>query len=194
MTSTQYLKLKYILARFLALVGVLVLWPLLGILYIIVSIDTRSQGVFVQKRIGQYGRPFYIYKFKTIRDASRVISPIGRVFRKTKLDELPQLFNILKGEMSFIGPRPDVPGYYDHLVGAERKVLNLKPGLLSLASLKYRNEEAVLAEQRDPLAYNDQVLFPDKVSMNLDYYNKVSLKEDFKIILLTLDVFFNKKR
>jgi len=102
--------------------------------------------------------------------------------RKAKLDELPQLFNILKGEMSIVGPRPDIKGYYDLLEGENRLVLNLKPGIISKAGLKYRNEDDILDQKENPLKYNDEVLFPDKVRMNLDYYNHMSFKNDVQII------------
>lgn len=106
----------------------------------------------------------------------------GKWMRKTKLDELPQLFNILKGEMSIVGPRPDIKGYYDLLEGENRLVLNLKPGIISKAGLKYRNEDDILDQKENPLKYNDEVLFPDKVRMNLDYYNQMSFKNDVQII------------
>ena len=119
------------------------------------------------------------------------VTSIGKILRKTKIDELPQLINILKGDMSFVGPRPDVPGYYDVLKGEQRKVLVLKPGLTSLAAIKYRNEEQLLAQQVEPLLYNDTVIFPDKVNMNLDYLKKRSVGYDLKIIGLTIKSLFN---
>ncbi|MDY3513626.1 sugar transferase [Riemerella anatipestifer] len=178
-----YLKIKYTLARILAGGVIVVLSPLLLMLFILVSVDTFSYGIFVQDRVGQYGKLFRIYKFKTIRPVSREISNVGAFLRKTKLDELPQLFNILKGEMSFIGPRPDVPGYYDGLKGEDRKVLILKPGLLSEASLEYRNEEYLLNQKENPLKYNDEVIFPHKIKLNLEYLERVSFKEDIRVLL-----------
>lgn len=114
------------------------------------------------------------------------ISAFGRFLRKSKIDELPQLYNVLIGEMSFVGPRPDIPGYYDTLTGEARKVLELKPGLTSEASLKYFDEETLLAKQQDPLLYNDTTLFPDKVRMNLKYYYKRSFLGDLRIIWKTV--------
>jgi len=114
------------------------------------------------------------------------VSSLGKFLRKSKLDELPQLFNVLKGEMSIVGPRPDVHGYYDKLQGEERKILKLKPGLTSLATLKYANEETLLALQENPLKYNDVIIFPDKVKMNLVYYKQQSLWLDIKIIMKTV--------
>lgn len=150
------------------------------------SVDVRNNGFFFQKRIGQYGKHFTIYKLQTIHPKTKQISKIGAFLRKTKIDELPQLFNILKGDMSFVGPRPDIPGYYDLLEGENHKILNLKPGITSEASIKYANEEYLLKEMPDPFEYNDKVLFPDKVKMNLEYYYKRSFWLDVKIILKTV--------
>ncbi len=108
--------------------------------------------------------------------------------RKTKLDELPQLFNILKGDMSLVGPRPDISGYYDILEGNDRLVLELKPGLTSEAGIKFRNEEEILNKQIDSLKYNDEIIFPEKVKMNLEYYKHLSLKKDAQILLRTFFV------
>lgn len=114
------------------------------------------------------------------------ISGFGKFLRRSKLDELPQLFNIFIGDMSFVGPRPDVEGYYDRLRGEDRLILNLKPGLFSRAALKYINEDEVLNFQQDPDKYNDEVLFPDKVRLNLDYYYNQSFLEDCKIIIASI--------
>jgi lipopolysaccharide/colanic/teichoic acid biosynthesis glycosyltransferase len=140
-------------------------------------------GIFTQIRIGQHGKPFTIYKIQTM--VAGKVTGVGKFLRKTKIDELPQLINILKGDMAFVGPRPDIAGYYDKLQGDDRRVLALKPGLTSLAAIKYRNEEQLLAQQEDPLHYNDTVIFPDKVRMNLAYLNKKSFWVDMKIIWLT---------
>lgn len=138
---------------------------------------------FSQTRIGQHGKPFTIYKLKTMEQGQ--VTKIGTWLRRYKIDELPQLWNILKGDMTFVGPRPDVPGYYDLLKGDQRKVLQLKPGLTSLAAIKYRHEEQLLAQQKDPKRYNDEVLFPDKVKMNLEYLQRKSLSYDLKILWQT---------
>jgi lipopolysaccharide/colanic/teichoic acid biosynthesis glycosyltransferase len=116
----------------------------------------------------------------------KTISRFGNFIRKTKIDELPQLFNLLIGNMSVVGPRPDVVGYYDKLQGEERKILELKPGLTSLATLKYANEETLLAQQENPLHYNDIILFPDKVKLNLHYYHTRTFFGDLKIIWKTM--------
>jgi lipopolysaccharide/colanic/teichoic acid biosynthesis glycosyltransferase len=161
-----------------------VLLPVLVLTILLAAISTASSGIFTQTRIGQHGKPFTIYKLHTMKNAKA--TRIGKLLRKTKIDELPQLFNILKGDMSFVGPRPDVLGYYDQLQGDDRRVLVLKPGWTSLAAIKYRKEEELLAHQEDPLLYNDQVIFPDKVRMNLEYLNKKSVWYDMKIICLTI--------
>jgi lipopolysaccharide/colanic/teichoic acid biosynthesis glycosyltransferase len=168
----------------LAIVLLLAVSPLILFVLIIASVSTKSNGFFAQQRIGQHGKPFTIYKLHTMKNAKA--TRIGKLLRKTKIDELPQLFNILKGDMLFVGPRPDVPGYYDQLQGDDRRVLLLKPGLTSLAAIKYRNEEELLKTQTNPLLYNDQIIFPDKVKMNLEYLEKRSFWYDVKIILLTL--------
>ena len=169
-----------------SLLGLLLFSPIIILIFIISSLDTRSSGWFIQNRIGQYGQIFKIYKIKTLQPKTKNISSWGRFLRKSKLDELPQLFNILIGDMSFVGPRPDIPGYYDLLQGEERKILNLKPGLTSEASIKYKDEEELLARQKDPLEYNDHIIFPDKVKMNLKYYYQRSFWGDLKIICKTI--------
>jgi lipopolysaccharide/colanic/teichoic acid biosynthesis glycosyltransferase len=167
------------------------------IAWLFAAIDTRTNGIFIQERIGQFGIPFKIYKLRTIQVSSSSgdarISKIGEFLRGYKLDELPQLFNILIGEMSVVGPRPDLPGYYDLLEGENRKILALKPGLTSEAALKYSNEAQLLEKQVLPFLYNNKSIFPDKVQLNLDYYYHRSLWGDIKIILKTIwFVFFRK--
>lgn len=117
---------------------------------------------------------------------TEAVTFFGKYFRRYKLDELPQFYNVLIGEMSVVGPRPDVPGYYDQLVGEERKILELKPGITSEASLKYYNEDELLAQQAHPQEYNDTVLFPDKVKLNLEYYYRRSFGLDLNIIWRTI--------
>ena len=154
--------------------------------------------IFLQERIGQYGKKFYIYKIRTMKAGSdnknmfvttatddRIL-PFGKWLRKTKLDEIVELVNVLKGEMSFVGPRPDVEGYADKLEGEDRKVLELRPGITGPASLKYINEEEILAKVDNPQQYNDEVIFPDKVKINLDYYHNRTFWGDIKIILKTV--------
>jgi lipopolysaccharide/colanic/teichoic acid biosynthesis glycosyltransferase len=170
-------------------------WVLL-LAWISAIIDTRSNGIFTQERIGQFGKGFKIYKLRSIqiepKKRTLQISKMGRFLRNYKLDELPQLINVLKGEMSIVGPRPDIVGYYDTLEGENRKILELKPGLTSTASLKYYSEDTLLGMEDDPLYFNDNVIFPDKIKMNLDYYYHQSFLEDLKIIGNTCKLIFKR--
>lgn len=169
-----------------SLTGIIFLGWLILIVLLIASTDTRSFGVFTQTRIGQNGKKINIFKIKSMLDDNKCISKWGSFLRKSNLDELPQLVNIFLGDMSFVGPRPDVAGYYDSLQGEERLILQLKPGLTSEASLKYFDEEALLQQQENPQEYNDTVIFPDKVKLNLQYYYDQSFLGDLKIIYKTL--------
>ena len=149
--------------------------------------------IFSQKRVGRNGELFTMYKFRSMTVAhsgSSVsvagearITPLGATLRKYKLDELPELWNVLIGDMSFVGPRPDVPGYADQLQGDERRILELRPGITGPASLKYRDEEELLAKVDNPVEYNDTVIFPDKVRINLYYLNHYSFMKDLQMIL-----------
>jgi lipopolysaccharide/colanic/teichoic acid biosynthesis glycosyltransferase len=189
------MKSKFCFDTILSSVSLLLLSPVFIIIYFIVRITSSGPVIFRQTRIGKYGKPFTIYKFRTmyINDGINTISikgdnrvtAIGKILRKYKLDELPELWNILKGDMSFVGPRPDVPGYADKLIGDARRILNLKPGLTGLATLKYANEEELLACVDNPLDFNNDVIFPDKVKINLEYLDQWTLWLDIKIILKT---------
>lgn len=172
----------------MALIMIVLFMPVFVILVMLTSIDTGFPGIFTQQRVGLGGKLFVIYKFRTYHPKTVQKSGFGEWMRKTKLDELPQLFNILKGEMSFVGPRPDIAGYYDTLEGDDRIVLRLKPGLTSEAGIKYRNEEELLQNHSEPLKFNDEVLFPDKVKMNLEYYHKLSFETDVLILLKTFSI------
>lgn len=142
--------------------------------------------LFKQIRIGKNGVPFTIYKLRTIPEGATIPNAWGAFLRKSKLDELPQLLNVLKGEMNLVGPRPDVPGYADLLQGDDRIILTLKPGITGLASLKYRNEEQLLAQQPHPQHYNDEVIWPDKVRINKWYASNRTFLIDLQIIFYTL--------
>lgn len=152
--------------------------------------------LFRQTRIGFGGRPFTIYKFRSMKvNRSKVsitlsndkrITPLGRFLRKSKIDELPQLWNILRGDMSVVGPRPDVPGYSDKLQGGDQLLWTVRPGLTGLDSISYPNEESILDQQPDPQKYYDEVLWPDKVRLNLAYIKNRSFVMDIAIILFTL--------
>ena len=153
---------------------------------LITAIDTKSNGFFCQERIGQYGKKFAIYKLRTLHSQTHHLSCWGKFLRNYKIDELPQLLNIIKGEMTLVGPRPDVPGYADLLEGADREILQLKPGITGLASLKYRNEETLLASMPNPQEYNDIVIWPDKVRINKWYAQNRTFVMDAQILFYTL--------
>ena len=189
--------LKYIFDRLAALIGLLCIWWMLIIVAIIIKIKMPGgPAIFKQTRIGRHGKPFTMYKFRTmtvnhggssvsVAGESR-ITPLGAVLRRYKIDELPELWNVLKGDMSFVGPRPDVPGYADALQGDDREVLLLRPGITGPASLKYRNEEEILATVPNPQQYNDTVIFPDKVRINRYYLHNYSFITDIKMIFCTV--------
>ena len=189
--------LKFIFDRGASLFGLIFLFPVLIIVGILICIKMPGGPIiFKQRRVGQYGRLFTMYKFRSMTVAHSVssvsvkgesrITPLGAVLRKYKLDELPELWNVLIGDMSFVGPRPDVPGYADKLEGEDRRMLLLKPGITGPASLKYRNEEELLAKQENPQEYNDKVLFPDKVRLNIEYLDNWSFSNDIKFIIYTV--------
>lgn len=178
--------MKRVFDIFLSLGILLIGWLPMIFCIAILSLADRASGLYSQTRIGQFGKPFTLYKLRTMHPTTQSISKFGAFLRRSKLDELPQLWNILKGDMSFVGPRPDIPGYYDQLQGEERKILELKPGLTCEASIKYAHEELLLAQQNNPLHYNDTVIFPDKVRMNLLYYHNQSFFGDLKILWKTV--------
>lgn len=210
--------IKWLFDRSMAMMGLLFLWPLLIVVAILIKVNMPGgPAIFKQKRVGLNGRIFTMYKFRSMtmsHGGSSVsmagesrITPFGAKLRKYKLDELPELWNVLIGDMSFVGPRPDVPGYADRLEGEDRLVLKLRPGITGPATLKYRNEEELIADQvrsyrlkegntvsiPDGLSdedvalwYNDYIIYPDKVKINLDYYRNNSLIGDLKLIFQTV--------
>jgi lipopolysaccharide/colanic/teichoic acid biosynthesis glycosyltransferase len=178
--------MKRIFDLLFAIIGILFFCIPIFFCYILCSLITSSNGFFLQKRVGQYGSLFTIIKLKTIHPTTQKIHPIQAFFRKYKIDEVPQLLNVLIGNMSIVGPRPDIPGYYDNLIGEDRKILLLKPGLTCEASLYFFDEEDMLLSQSDPKKYNDTVVFVEKVRMNLLYAENLSLFTDIKIILKTI--------
>ena len=189
--------IKYVFDRTAAFFGLILLLPILIICSIIIAIKMPNGPIiFKQKRVGQYGRLFTMYKFRTMENnhhgssisiaGENRITPIGAFLRKYKIDELPELWNVLIGDMSLVGPRPDVPGYADVLEGKNREILKLKPGITGPASLKYRNEENILAQQDNPQKYNDEVIYPDKVRINLEYLHQWSFWNDLVIIYKTI--------
>ena len=180
-----------------SLIGIIVLFPIFIIVSLLVKISSVGPVFFVQKRIGKNGKLFQMIKFRSmnvIQSSNSTISfkgdvritKVGAFLRKFKLDELPELWNVLKGDMSLVGPRPDVCGYADNLIGEDRKILELRPGITGVASLKYYDEENVLATQDNPLKFNDEVIYPHKVRLNLHYYHNNNLWIDIKIIFATI--------
>lgn len=197
--------LKWLFDKLASLFGLLFLSPVLLVVAILIKVKMPGPVLFCQKRVGQYGKLFTVYKFRSMTvkaeasvasrdsDATSIasteqnrITPLGEKLRRYKLDELPELWNVLKGDMSFVGPRPDVPGYADQLQGEERDILKLKPGITGPASLKYRNEEELLASVDNPARYNDEVIFPDKVKLNLYYLKHYSFIKDIQMIICTV--------
>ena len=199
MTTRRNLVIKQWFDTFLSAWGLLFFAPLLITVAVIIKLTSKGPVFYIAPRVGQYGKLFNLYKFRTMFvgadkekegsvtvDGDRRITPIGRILRKTKIDELPSLINVLKGEMSFVGPRPDVEGYADKLVGKDRRVLDLKPGITGSATLKYANEEEILSRVKNPIAYNNEVIFPDKVKINLSYLENLKPFTDLKLIISTV--------
>lgn len=202
---------KWIFDRAVSLVGLFFLWPVLLIVAILVKVKMPGGPVFfVQDRVGRGGKLFKCHKFRTMtvkHSGSTVsvagdsrITPLGAKLRHYKLDELPGLWDVLRGKMSFVGPRPDVPGYADKLTGDDRDVLKLRPGITGPATLKYRLEDEMIAEYvakkqkegdtRDAQTiaeeYNDTVIYPDKVRINCYYYRHYSFVKDIQMIICTV--------
>ncbi len=179
-------------------IGLLVLSPLFLIIYIIIIIESKGGGFYRQTRVGKNGIPFAIYKFRSMRtDADKHglitvggrdprITRIGYYIRKYKIDELPQLWNVLMGDMSLVGPRPEVQKYVDLYTEEQRKVLSVRPGITDYASIEYVDENILLAKSDDPDKTYIEVVMPAKIKLNMKYINNKSLKEYFKIIFLTL--------
>jgi len=181
----------------LALIGLVLVAPIIAFSWVVASIETKSNGFFLQKRVGKNGRLFTLVKIKTMKPVLGVDTNItqkndvritisGGIFRKTKIDELPQLWNVLIGQMSFVGPRPDVKGYADKLQGKDRVVLSVRPGITGPASLKYKDEEELLTEQSNPEHYNNEVIWPDKVKINVSYVKNWSFIQDMRYIYQTV--------
>jgi len=188
---------KRVFDLFFSFFGLIIfILPILTLM-ILASFSTQKFGLFNQKRVGKNGKLFKIFKirtmkvhipkedFITLKNDDR-ITPFGKFLRNYKLDELPQLFNVFIGDMSLVGPRPDVPGYADKLKKEDRIILSIKPGITGPATMKFKNEEDLLSTQNDPKKYNDEVIWPEKIKINKQYIQKWSLFNDIKCIVNTI--------
>ena len=183
----------------LAFNGLIALAFPMGIVGLCVKLTSSGPILFQQERVGLGGKIFIVRKFRTMTVDNTERSPVtvrgdrritgfGRFLRRFKVDEFPQLWNVLMGEMSLVGPRPDVPGYYDRLQGEDRRVLDMKPGITGPSTIKYADEEALLAQHADPVHFNDHVIFPDKVRINLEYMDRCSFWTDVGWLCRTLEL------
>ena len=182
----------------ISLFGLIIILPVLIILALLVKVTSKGPIFYRQERVGLEGGIFKLLKFRTmVIDADKIgscvtvkndprITPVGSFLRNFKLDELPQLMNVLKGDMSFVGPRPDVPGFADKLAGEDRIILSVRPGITGPATLKYRNEEELLAQQADPDKFNAEVIYRDKIKLNREYVANRSFWKDLGYILETV--------
>ncbi len=176
---------------FFSIFGLLLFGWLILLLALISKIFIKGNGFFKQKRVGQFGESFILYKIETIhpkevKKEKQYITKIGQSIRKLKIDEFPQLWNVLEGKMSFVGPRPDVHGYADKLEGEERIILSVKPGITGPATLYFRQEEELLKSQGNAEKYNREIIWPQKVAMNINYIKEYSFLKDLYYICKTL--------
>ena len=193
--------LKWLFDKIMSFIGIMCLSWLYIIVAILIKIKMPEGPVlFVQERVGRDGKLFKLHKFRsmTVREGDEQcttgvaaaetarITPFGEKLRKYKLDELPEMWDVFIGTMSFVGPRPDVPGYADRLQGDDREVLQLRPGITGPGSMKYRNEEEILAQVENPQKYNDEVIYPDKVRLNRYYLHHYSFIKDIQMIICTV--------
>lgn len=180
-----------------AIVGILALGWLMFAAWLIATVDTGCNGLFLQVRVGRDGKTFRVMKIRTMRVCPEIvttvttstdarITQIGRLLRLSRVDELPQLLNVLVGDMSLVGPRPDVTGWADRLVGDDRVILRIRPGVTGPATLHFRDEARLLSEQPDPERFNREVIWPEKVRLNREYLRTWSLWKDLRIIARTL--------
>ncbi len=194
--NNKQLLLKRLFDLFFSVFGLFLLILPILIFIVIATISTRKFGLYTQKRVGQYGKIFTMLKirtmvgeeegdFITIKNDSR-ITVFGQFLRQYKLDELPQLVNVLVGQMSFVGPRPDVKGYADKLEGNDQIILTVKPGITGPATLKFREEESLLGRQTNPKKYNDEVIWKEKIEINKKYIENWTFIGDIKYILKTI--------
>ncbi|WP_417875619.1 sugar transferase [Winogradskyella sediminis] len=193
MISKSQLRFKRIFDVVLVVLCLPLLFIPILLLVLIATIDTKTWGIYSQLRVGQYGQLFKIYKIRTLANGEHQLGQlhshatyIGCFLRHSKLNELPQLYNVLIGDMSLVGPRPDLPGFADALKGEDRIILKVKPGITGPATIKYRDEEALLVQQKDPEHYNRTIIWPDKVKINKKYIENYSFYLDLTLILKSL--------
>jgi lipopolysaccharide/colanic/teichoic acid biosynthesis glycosyltransferase len=182
---------KRIIDILLSTIGLIVLFPVIIISWIIASLETKSNGMFIQERVGQDAVIFKLYKIKTMIDLDNLtdtnrVTRFGCFFRTYKIDELPQLMNVIIGDMSIVGPRPDISGYADMLTGSDRQILSVRPGITGPAQLRYKNEEFLLNSHSNPVEYNDSIIWPNKIKINRKYVENCSFHKDFYYICETL--------
>ncbi len=190
--------IKRVFDFFAALIGIIVISPILIVVSIAIKLDSPGNIMFLQKRVGKDKKEFYIYKFRTmVTDAEKLgkqitvgkdsrITKVGAFLRKYKIDELPQLFNVLKGDMSLVGPRPEVPKYVALYNEEQKKVLSVRPGITDLASLRYSDENEILGKVDNPEEYYINVIMKDKLNLNLEYIEKSNLFFDISLIIKTI--------
>ncbi len=184
--NKQQVTLKRLFDLVVSCIGLLILFVPIFLLVLSASLASGQWGIFSQHRIGLHGKRFTIYKIRSLtRSNMEPVNWFQRVLRESKLDELPQLFNVLTGTMSLVGPRPDLPGYADVLKGEDRIILSVRPGITGPATLRYRDEDKLLATKKDPKAYNDEVIWPDKVRINKEYIQNWSFNNDLRYMIRT---------
>ena len=197
LVSLSQKRLKRIFDFSLSIFGLFFLWWVILIAWLLASIDTKKNGFFLQERIGRHSTRFKIIKIRTMLSSDFIsttvtsvddarITNLGKLFRKFKIDELPQLINIFLGHMSFVGPRPDVPGFADCLREDDQTILSVRPGITGPASIKYKDEELLLSKQSNPEEYNMKVIWPDKVKINKQYIEEYSFLNDLSYIWITI--------
>ena len=188
-----------------AALGLVLLAPIFVVVALLVKVFSAGPVFYFQDRVGQDGKRFKIVKFRSMFEGAdkrglaitssidRRVTPIGRIIRRFKVDELPQLWNVLKGEMSLVGPRPEVPCYVETYSPAQRRVLTVRPGITDPASIAYRREQELLATQTDPDRYYRDVVLPDKLNRNLEYLDRISLSHDLCLVMLTTFSMFSSE-
>ena len=197
LVSLSQKRLKRVFDFSLSILGLFFLWWVILIAWLLASIDTKKNGFFLQERIGRHSTRFKIIKIRTMLNSDFIsttvtsvddarITNLGKLFRKFKIDELPQLINIFLGHMSFVGPRPDVPGFADCLREDDQTILSVRPGITGPASIKYKDEELLLSKQSNPEEYNMKVIWPDKVKINKQYIEEYSFLKDLSYIWITI--------